>query len=140
MIKYDTFTLTPINTRPICSVWSKIGTFQRSLVHMKSPSIIYMSLPLLRALRWGTVWTFISRGIRNTKSQTFSFLDLLNKTGLFCNFWLWHLVTLIPIEIKLHSVPHFKALNSDEDIFGGEGHGRTFKVFCVLSKYLHFTP
>ena len=29
------YTLAPINTRPICSVWSKIGTFQRSLVHMK---------------------------------------------------------------------------------------------------------
>ena len=46
----------------------------------------------------------------------------------------------MPLEIKLHSVPHFKALNSDEDISGGEGHGRTFKVFYVLSKYSNFTP
>ena len=37
-------TLNSINTRPICSVWSKTGTFQRSLVHMKSASI---TLPTL---------------------------------------------------------------------------------------------
>ena len=59
--------------------------------------LCYMSLPLMRALNWGIVWTFMSRGIRNTKSQTFGFLDLLNKTGLFWNFWLWHLVTLMPL-------------------------------------------
>ena len=38
------YTLAPINTRPICSVWSKIGTFQRSLVHMKSASITLSTL------------------------------------------------------------------------------------------------
>ena len=37
-------TLAPINTRHICSVWSKIGIFQRSLVHMKIASI---TLPTL---------------------------------------------------------------------------------------------
>ena len=42
--------------------------------------------------------------------------------------------------IKVHTVPHFKALNSDDEISGGKGHGRTFKVFYVLSKYSHFTP
>ena len=41
---------------------------------------------------------------------------------------------------KLHTVPHFKALNSGEDIPGGQGHGRTFRVFYELSEYLHFTP
>ena len=66
---------------------------------------------VLKGLKWGTVWTFISRGIRNTKSQTFGFPDLLNKTGLFWNFWLWCLVTLIPLEIKLHLVPHFQILS-----------------------------
>ena len=90
----------------------------------------YVSLPLLRALKWGTVWTFISRDIRYTKSQTFGFPDLLNKTGLFWNFWLWRLVTLIPLEVKLHSVPHFKALNSDDEISGWKGHGRTFFMYC----------
>ena len=46
----------------------------------------------------------------------------------------------MPFEIKLHTVPHFKALNSGEDISGGKGHGRFFKVFYVLSNYPHFTP
>ena len=46
----------------------------------------------------------------------------------------------MPLEESPYTVPHLKALNSDEDISGGKGHGRTFKVFYVLSKYPHFTP
>ena len=31
-----------------------------------------------------------------------------------------------PLDIKLHSVPNLKALDCEEDIFGGQGCGSTF--------------
>ena len=77
-----------------------------------------MSLPLLRALKWGTVWTFISRGIRNTKSQTFGFPDLLNKICLFCNFgqlavWIqWSKVTHLNLSFMVKTYLIVKGINA----------------------------
>ena len=93
-----------------------------------------MSLPLLRALKWATVWTFILRGIGITKRQTFGFTNLLNKIGLLWNFWLWNLITFLPLEVKLHTVPHFKALNSGKDIHNQQGYGCTFICTRLLWK------
>ena len=45
-----------------------------------------MFLPLMRPFKWLTASGSISRGIRNTSSQTFGYPSLLNKVGLFCNF------------------------------------------------------
>ena len=41
---------------------------------------------------------------------------------------------LMPFEIK-HTVPHLKAFDCDEDIFGGQGHGSTFKQQNSFEKY-----
>ena len=99
-----------------------------------------MSSLLFRALKWGTVRSFISKGIKGTRPQSQRFQKrpvLLSKFG---KSKVWLFVVLMPLEVKLHTVPHFKAFNSGEDISGGEGHGSTFRVFYELSKYLHFTP
>ena len=76
-----------------------------------------MFLPLMRPFKWGTAWSSISRGIRNTSSQTFDHTSLLNKIGLFCNFLLWLVVILMPLETKLHAVPHLKGLINLKNIF-----------------------
>ena len=60
-----------------------------------------ISKTLLRAFKQGTAGCFISRDIRSTSGQTFGYPTLLNKVGLFCNFWLWLLVILMPLEIYL---------------------------------------
>ena len=54
--------------------------------------------------------TFLSMGTWDTKGQTFTLLNLLNKRALSWNFWLWLVIILIPFEIKLHAVPHLKGL------------------------------
>ena len=75
-----------------------------------------MSSALLRALKWGTEWSFTSRGIRVTRHQSQKFQKrpvLLSKSG---KPKVWLFVFLMPLEIKVHTVPHFKALNSGKDI------------------------
>ena len=66
--------------------------------------------PLIRPFKWSTAWSSISKDIRNTSSQTFGYPTLLDKVGLFCNFWLWLVVILMPLKIKLHAVLHLKGL------------------------------
>ena len=77
-----------------------------------------MFLPLIGPFKWGIAWSSISRGIGYTSSQTFDHPSLLNKVGLFCNFWLWLAVILMPLEIKLHAIPHFKGLINGQSISG----------------------
>ena len=86
-----------------------------------------ISKTLLRAFKQGTAGCFISRDIRSTSGQTFGYPTLLNKVGLFCNFWLWLVVILMPLEIKLHAVPHLKGLIN----------GKTYLVGKSLSVILH---
>ena len=95
--------------------WSKMSTLQMKFLQFKTTPILLPTrhiLPFMRPFKWGTARSFISRGIRSTNSQTFCYPSLLNKVGLFSNFWLWHVVTLMPLEIKLHAVPHLKVLNN----------------------------
>ena len=57
--------------RPLGSVWSKISTFHIGLVFRKvisGPRLVYGSRPLLRPFKWGTVWCFISRGVKTARS------------------------------------------------------------------------
>ena len=80
-----------------------------------------MSSLLFKALKWGTVWSFISKGIKVTKCQNQRFQKrpvLLSKFG---KSKVWLFVVLMPLELKLRTVPHFKALNSGKDISGWEG-------------------
>ena len=50
-IKNIAVTLVLINTRPICSVWSKIDTFQRSLEYIKIASIILLTLYVFATIK-----------------------------------------------------------------------------------------
>ena len=94
----------------LCTKWPKF-TMLFYYIEMQTRSCLPdMFLPLMRPFKWGTFWSSISRGIRNKSSQPFGYPSLLNKVGLFCNFWLWLVVILMPLEIKLHAVPHLKVL------------------------------
>ena len=44
------------------------------------------------------------------KVKLLLFWNLVNKMALSWNFWLWLVIILISFEIKLHAVPHLKAL------------------------------
>ena len=81
---------------------------------------------LMRPFKWGTTWSSISRDIRNTSSQTFGYSSLLNKVGLFWHFWLWLVAILMPLELELHAVPHFKGIINGENISGRQECGSTF--------------
>ena len=53
------------------SVWSKMSTFQMGVVsRIVLPRQWQMkdSIPLLRAIKWGTVCKFISKGVKTTRS------------------------------------------------------------------------
>ena len=91
--------------------WNQVFT-KRMVFIQKLPSLcpLEVSIPLMRAFKWGTAWNFSSMGTWNTKGQTFTLLNLLNKRALSWNFWLWLVIILIPFEIKLHAVPHLKGL------------------------------
>ena len=82
--------------------------------------------PLMRSLKWGTAWSFISRGIGNASSQTFDHPSLLNKVGLFWNFWLWPAVILMPFEIEFCAVSHFKGLINFKNISSKQERSNTF--------------
>ena len=100
--------------RPLYDV--KWVLFKWIFCHVKVLSYPYpsdMSEPISKPFKWGTLWNFISRFIRNTSCQTFDFPNLLNKRGLSWHYRLWLLVSLMPLEVKLQTVSHFKALNSD---------------------------
>ena len=93
-----------------------------------------MSSLLFRALKWGTVWSFISKGIKVTRRQSQRFQKrpvLLSKFG---KSKVWLFVVLMPLEVKLHTVPHFKALNSGKDIHSRQGYGCTFICTRLLWK------
>ena len=89
---------------------------------------------LMRPLKWGTAWSSIIRDIRNKSSQTFSYSSLLYKVDIFWYFWLWYVVNLMPLEVKPHTVPHFKDLNSGKDIHSWQGYGCTFICIRLLWK------
>ena len=81
---------------------------------------------LMRPLKWGTAWSSISRGIGNTSSQTFDYPSLLNKVGLFWNFWLSPAVILRPFEIEFFAVSHFKDLINCKNISDKQERSNTF--------------
>ena len=74
-----------------------------------------MSSALLRALKWGTDWSFTSRGIRVTRrqSQKFQKRSVLLSKSVKPKVWLF--VVLMPLEIKVNTIPQFKATNSGKD-------------------------
>ena len=90
---------------------------------LSSPYSPFVSKPLKRALKWGSDWSFISRGIRNTNSQ-------IQKLKRPIINWIWIVkvwlpVFLMPLEIKYHAIPHLKALKSGLNISCGQWYGHT---------------
>ena len=62
------------STRPV--LFSKMPFFKTSWQILEMPlelSLPFSSLPYLRALKWGTIWPYTSRGIKNTSSQSWKF-------------------------------------------------------------------
>ena len=62
------------STRPV--LCSKLPFFKTSWQILEMPlelSPPFSSLPYLRALKWGTIWPYTSRGIKNTSSQSWKF-------------------------------------------------------------------
>ena len=62
------------STRPV--LCSKLPFFKTSWQILDMPlelSLPFSSLPYLRALKWGTIWPYTSRGIKNTSSQSWKF-------------------------------------------------------------------
>ena len=60
--------------RPV--LCSKLPFFKTSWQILEMPlelSLPFSSLPYLRALKWGTIWPYTSRGIKNTSSQSWKF-------------------------------------------------------------------
>ena len=77
--------------------------FKRVLCCLKvlaRPFLHHLLSSLLRIFKWGTVWSFISRGIRNIRCQTFCFPNLHNELGLFL------IKRLVILEIRLYQVSH----------------------------------
>ena len=81
----------------IRSVWSNMGIFKWVfcyVIALPCSCQPVMFKKLMRPFKWGTAWSSISRGIKNTSSQTFGYPSLLNKVVYFlqlltltcCNF------------------------------------------------------
>ena len=123
------FLYSKIALRILAVLYIKWGVFNWLFCYVKVmprsclPDIFF---PIMRPLKWGTAWSSISRGIGNTSSQTFDHPSLLNKVGLFWNFWLWPAVILMPFEIEFCAVSHFKGLINCKNISGKQEHSNTF--------------
>ena len=60
-----------VSTRPcLCSKFSIFKMSWQMLKVLPQLSPLDQSLPYLRAFQWGTVWLYISSGIKNTTGQT----------------------------------------------------------------------
>ena len=98
-----------------------------------------MSSQQLRALKRGTVWSFTSKGIKFTRCQSQKFQKSTFLLSKFGKPKVWLFVFLMPLEIKLHTVPHFKALNSGKDLSSQLFCGGTFDIQQTLLKSTYFT-
>ena len=68
------YTLAPINTRPISSVWSKIGTFQKSLVNIKSATLTFPTkyvFTTIESFKMRYCMEFYLKGHRNYEKANF---------------------------------------------------------------------
>ena len=95
----------------------------------------------MRRFKWGTAWSSISMGIRNTFSQTFGYPSLLNNVGLFWNFWIRLTVVLIlmpfnpipnGVNPRVVSMSDFCAYLAWPHLFP-----RVPRNFLMVSKQLH---
>ena len=70
-------------------LWGKMLIFKRAFYKLRllpqlcPPQNFWL---LMRAFKWGTMYRFISRGIRMVKGQSSRLLILLNKKWVFQNF------------------------------------------------------
>ena len=69
--------------------------------------------------------------------------------ALFWNFWLWLIIILMPLEIKLHAAPHLKGLINGKTISGQQYCGstltnialvRALRIWVAQRMYWHTLP
>ena len=77
----------------------------------------------MRAFKWGTAWSFISKGIRIITSQSQKFQESALLLSKFKSVKVWPLVSQVPIDEKFHAVPHLKALINGIDMSSGQRDG-----------------
>ena len=91
--------------RVLCT---KITFSPRVFCHVKVlsrsclPIIFYQ---WMRPFKWGTEWSFISRGIRIITSQSQKLQESALLLSKFKSVKVWPLVAQVPIDEKLHAVP-----------------------------------
>ena len=92
----------------------------------------------MRAFKWDAVQNFSSMGTWDTKGQTLTLLNFLNERALSWNFWLWLVIILIPLEIKLHSVPHLKGIINGIYTSSGPRVGSLYiKTMCLEKTWFY---
>ena len=121
-LKIMKFTVSVRSNRTEAVLWSKMPIFKSAyhtlkiLSHLCPTKILW---PLIRAFNWGIIKGFSSRDIRMVIGQSLKLLSLLNKKGVFGNFYLWPLAVFIPLEENPPVVPHLKALISGKKSWAG---------------------
>ena len=96
----------PKKIQTICFVWCM-------MVQSKSVAMPFHTrdvLATIESFQMIFCMKFYIKGIRNTSYNTFGFPNFPYKIHFWGNFWFWLLVILIPLETKIQTVPHLKAL------------------------------
>ena len=126
----------------VCSVWSKMGTFQMSFWLCKSTATLLQTIYVFtinKTFEMKYCMKFYLKGHQNY-SKTNSkvpkkayFIEYLGKPKI------WLLVFLMSFEIKLHAVPHFKGLINGQNISFQQECGSSFTQPKTHLKSTHFT-
>ena len=88
-IYLSTYTVSVRSNRTDTTLWSKMPIFKRPYHTLKMLPHLYSTQifqSLIRALNWGSIKQFSSRGIRMAGGQSLKSLSLLKKKGVFGNF------------------------------------------------------
>ena len=88
----------------------------------------------MRPFKWGTAWSFISKGIRIITSQSQKFQESALLLSKFKSVKVWPLVSQVPIDEKFHAVPHFKALTNGFGTCSGQMDGSLYMKTMGLGK------
>ena len=103
-------------------LWSKMSTFQDSVVLCKSsatPIPTEWFKTTNENFQWGNLWHSMWKSIRITKNRSWNFQKHLfyyvkRKVYIFR-------IILMPLWVKKHILPHFKALSSGIKYLSGHG-------------------
>ena len=115
---------------PIALLWSKIAFFKRAWRKVKvlsCPWALGSKLPLIRALKLGTLRLWTPTGFKMASRQSWKNEKtsvLLVKQTFSLIFQLWRLTILKPFGVQRRNVPHFKGLIILNLDFEAQGRGR----------------